>query len=915
MTILNLEGLLAPKSIGIIGPNSHQDALLERLFNSIEASGFKGEKLFISSEQHSAPQDYRTYENLAALKGEKATAPDLAILLSERFQCLEQIKELGAMGVKAALLPSAGFEQWEQGLQKDVLEAARPYNLRILGPGSLGVASPHANFSALLTQDQALKGDLALISRSGTIFNATLAWAKNNRIGFSGAISLGRRLDVDISDLLDWYAMDYRSKAILMHLETIENPRKFLSAARAAARAKPVIIIRSGSSRDQQPQGVTHSGRLATRDAVYDAALQRAGVLRVDDLDEMFEAVETVTRVKPPSGKRLSILANGRSLATLAADRLKKMGGELAQLSEQTQEELGPLTRLDASSGNPLILSENASPEEFHQGLEILMKDKNCDGILAVAAPNAFSDYHGISAAIAAVGQKSKRGYGKKPAIIAALSCGGQMPREKLDEAGVPCHASASDAVRGFMHLVRYKEAQQQLMATPESLPAGFKPNTKIARRAISTALQLGKNWLTPIEIRDVLSAYHIPQVEMYFARTLNEVQEAAKAYLRVYAKLVIKISSPDLIFKSDVGGVQLDLDSPEAAREAARLMLERLAQQYPSAKIDGFEIQPQVGKHQALETYAGLADDPVFGPVVVFGRGGTSVEIMGDRTIDLVPLDMNLAQRIVQRSNARPLLEGFRNRPPANQEEVSGLLVKLSQIAMDFPEIRELDLNPVVTDHNGVLVLDARIAIAPADARPGRKGLSRLSIVPYPKEWEHTQKLKSGASVFIRPIRPEDQQLTKSFFENISQEDLRLRFFAPVKEFSHGFLAKLVQLDYARAIAFAAFDPQTNEMLGMVRLHSNPDHTVGEYAVMVKSNLKGHGLGWTLMQLIINYARADGIATVKGEVLRENTTMLAMCKKLGFKVARSPDDDALTVVTLDVKSAVDASLYTESIE
>ncbi|KZL05457.1 succinyl-CoA synthetase subunit beta [Pseudovibrio axinellae] len=896
MTICNLEGLTSPRSIAIVGPNSKQEMVLQRLIDSLTTCKFTGVKTLVGLPETEA-DGFASAPSISKVDGNA----DLAILLGDPTTAAESINQLGAQGTRAVVIPASGFDSWSEVHLDALLKAAHPYNIRILGPGSLGLASPYSNLSTLLTSEQALKGDLALISRSGTIFNTTLSWAKANSIGFSGVVSLGRRLDVDVSDLLDWYAQDYRTKAILVHLETIANPRKFMSAARAAARSKPVIVLRSGASRDQHISGMAHSSRLATRDSVYDAALQRAGVLRVYDLDEMFEAAETITRVAPSTGRRLSIIANGRSLATLAADRLAKVGGKLAPISSETKESLLSLTRADAVADNPMVLSEAASPEEFKEGISALLKDPNSDGVLAIAAPTAFVDFEEVAKAIAEAAKEDRKRFGKHQAFVTTLAGGANIPRQYLDEARVPCYPSPSGAIRSFMHLVRYKEAKDHLSAVPDSLPSDYKPNLRLAKETISAALENRQKWLTPVQTRELLRAYSINQVELHLVKTVEEAAKVAEVMFGKHNQLVLKVSSPDLTFKSDIGGVHLGVDSVEDVKATFEKILQNVKHSFPDAEITGVEIQPLVSRRFGLETYAGLADDPVFGPVVVFGKGGTSVEVIGDRAMDLVPIDLNLANAMISRTNTSKLLKGFRNRPSVNIGEVEQLLVKLSQIAVDFPEVRELDLNPVVADETGIVVLDARVAISAPEKRPGRQGRSRLSIVPYPVEWEHTHKLKDGKTVLIRPIRPEDQGILKKFFEKVSVEDLRLRFFAPVKEFSHTFLARLVQLDYARAIAFAAIDPETGNILGVVRLHANPDHTEGEYAVMVQSNLKGFGLGWILMKLIIRYAKVDGIQTVKGEVLRENTTMLDMCRSLGFRVKRSPDDDALADVALDV--------------
>ncbi|MDD7911397.1 bifunctional acetate--CoA ligase family protein/GNAT family N-acetyltransferase [Pseudovibrio exalbescens] len=900
MTIRNLDSLFWPKALVVVGSHRTPEILAHKMLQGIIDSGFTGSITTVGLAPSLLPQEHADRFKFAKSVRELPHPVDLLVYMGDKESAADVISAAGEHGARGALFPSSGFDDWEpQDLQR-VLNAAKPFNLRVLGPGSLGMAAPHAGFAALLTSDQPLKGDLALISRSGTIFNATMAWARSSSIGFSGVASLGRRADVDVSDLLDWFAQDYRTRAILVHFETIENPRKFLSAARAAARSKPVVVIRSGASRDRKSSGHTHAARLATQDAVYDAALQRAGVLRVDDIGEMFEAVETISRVKPPEGKRLSIIANGRTLATIAADRLKAAGGQLATINDESREKLARLTRIDAHAANPVVLRENASPEEFKEGIDTLLADKNCDGVLAIAAPTAFVDFTQIAEAIAKAGKDHMKGYGKKRALIATLACGNTLPRAALDEAKVPCYASPSEAIASFMHLIRYREVKELLMSAPENIAADFTPNLRLARQSVQGALLEKQRWLTPLQTRDLLRAYGIPQVPLHLAATIEEAVIAAQDFLKDYTQVALKISSPDLIFKSDVGGVVLGLETGEAVHKAADQMLTRLQAQHPTARITGIEIQPMIVRQNGVELYVGIADDPVFGPAVVFGKGGTSVEIVGDRAIDLAPLDMNLARALIERTETAKLLKGFRSRPAVKTDEIARLLVKLSQIAIDFPEIRELDLNPVVADADGLIALDARVAVQPPHQRPGRQGASRMAITPYPKEWELRDNLKDGSPIFIRPLRPEDQGALLEFFKHVTQEDMRLRFFSPIKEFNQPFLARLVQLDYARAMAFGAFRPDTGEMLGVVRIHANPDHTEGEYAVMVQSGMKGQGLGWLLMRLMIRYAKADGIDIIKGEVLRENSTMLEMCRSLGFNIKRSLDDDALTIVTLD---------------
>lgn len=899
MTIRNLEGLFAPSSIAVAGPNRLPQTAYDLLLSRLGAGGTKTPVTIVGCGRD-VPDGLRAKRRLADMD----KAPDLLILAGDPQDAPRLVLEAGKRGTRAVIALSAGFETWPGGLVTRTLEAAREHTVRVLGPGSLGVASPRQGFFAHLADADIEAGDLALIARSGTVLNATLSHAASNRIGFSAVASLGQRTDIDVSDLLDWFALDYRTRAILVHLEGIGNPQKFLSAARVAAFSKPVIAIRSGKSRDRTGQGTTHAGRLAAPDLVFEAALQRAGVLRVDDLGELFDAAETVERLRPVAGRRLAIVSTGRSLATIAADQLETRCGELAQLSEETKGALASAARFGMPAENPLILPETVPPETFGDAISTLMADRQCDGILALAAPCAFSSLEETAAAIAAAYKADKRPASRKKALIAALAAGTPLPRAALDDAGVPCYASAADAVRSFMHLVHYTEAKTHLMAAPPSLPSDFEPEADKARTIARNALKEGRSWLDPREVSTVLQAYQIPQIETRFASDLDTVFKNAESLLEGNDRLALKIVSPQFPFKSDVGGVILDIATPEQACAVAKGLIERISEAHPQAEISGIVLQPMRSHPHAAEIFAGIADDPTFGPTILFGHGGTAIEIVADIALELPPLDLNLAEGLIRRTRVCKLLQGFRNRPKADFHAVALTLVKLSQIAADIPEIREMDVNPLLVDAEGVLALDARISVAEPVMHKGRQGKSRLAIAPYPKELERSVELKDGSTVFIRPVRPEDEARYRTFFDTVAPEDLRLRFFAPVREFTHAFLARLVQLDYSRAMAFAAVDPASGDILGAVRLHADPDHRTGEYAIIVKSSLKGRGLGWVLMKRIIDYARVDGIETIKGEVLKENTTMLDMCQALGFSIRSSPDDDAIAVVSLAVGEA-----------
>ena len=712
--------------------------------------------------------------------------------------------------------------------------------------------------------------------------------------GFSAVLSLGSVLDIGVADCLDHFAADYRTRAILLCLDRVADARRFMSAARAAARAKPVVVLRAGRHRpDTRAAVVTHTGALARPDAVYAAAFRRAGLLAVQDLDEMFAAVETLGRQRPFPGDRLAILSNGRGIGLLAADRLIERSGTLAGVAEAE----------GRPAGNPLDLGIDADGPAFSAALAPLLVDRTSDAVLAIHVPTARSEAGEVASAIADTVKQARAGQTRKKPVFAVSLGDADAARDCFARAGIPHFATDSEAIEGFLHLVRYREAQDDLMRTPDSLPRDFSPDTARARSIVAGALRQGAAWLDPVAVNGLLEAYGIPTVPITLAPDRDAAAAAAWPIIAAGSAVALKVVSPDVVHKSDIGGVHLDLTSEADVREAARSILARARRERPDARVTGFAVQPMVRRGQRRELIAGLAEDPVFGPVVVFGRGGTAVEVIDDRALGLPPLDLTLARDLIGRTRVARRLEAYRDVPAADLPAIALTLVKLSQLAADLPQVRELDINPLLADETGVLALDARVRIGRAERGAHGRGHPRFAIRPYPAEWVRTLNLKDR-TIRVRPVRPEDEALFLGFFQGLDPEDLRLRFFGPVRAFSHTFLARLTQLDYARAIAFVAteVDPQGGErMLGAVRLHADANHESGEYAIAVGRDVRGTGLAFALMRLMIDWARSEGIGRVEGSVLAENRPMLAVCRRLAFTQGRDPEDPGLVKVRLDL--------------
>ena len=891
MSTYRLKSVFAPQSIAIIGGSPRERSAGRAVVRNLRAGGFPGQIAWVNA-RYGQIDGMATVRELADLP----YVPDLVIVTAPAPIVPQVIATAARRGVAAAIILTAGLGEGAGSLAEATERAARAHGMRILGPHCLGVIAPHARLNASIAAHTPMAGDLALISESSAIAAALVEWGVAHQVGFSAVVSLGDALDVDFSDLLDHFATDYRTRAILLYVESIKDARKFMSAARAAARAKPVVVVKSGRGRESG--GATHTQTLARSDAVYDAAFRRAGLLRVGALDELFAAAQTLGRLGTFPGRRLAILSNGGGVGALARDQLGALGGTLATLSGATIDRLDRALP-DWSRGNPVDIVVDADGDRYAAAIEALLADSENDAVLVVNVPTAFTSSADAARALTrSVGERSRHSRAKP--VFAVWLGGGDTALSALNAAHIPSYATESDAIAGFMHLVRYREAQAALMETPPSLPEDFVVDTTAARAIVESALADGRQWLDPIAASNVLRAYGIPTARIWAAADAEAAVRLAQPLLDEGLPVAVKVLSPDIIHKSDVDGVRLNLVSAEAVHAATTALIERARRLRPDARIDGVVIQPTVLRPKSRELIAGIADDAVFGPVIVFGRGGTAVEVIDDVALALPPLDLRLAHELIGRTRVSRILKAYRDVPAADERAVALVLVKLAQLAADIPEIRELDINPLLADASGVVAVDARIAVARSRQLHKGRGHPRLSIFPYPKEWERHLTLGDGSPAFVRPVRPEDDALFRAFFARVTDEDLRLRFFQSVKHFSHEFIARLTQLDYARSIALVALDAG-GEMLGAVRLLADADYDRGEYGILIRSDLKGAGLGWQLMRIMIEYAHWQGLRMVEGQVLRENRTMLAMCRQLGFTLKPDPEDPSITNVTLPV--------------
>ena len=895
MSTYRLKNLLAPHSVALIGASPRHGSVGRAILDNIRKAQFKGEFGLINP-RHAEIDGVATVGSLGAL----AFKPELVVITAPARLIPGLIGEAGHLGAAGAVIIGAGLGHGPGSLAEEAERTARKYGMRLIGPNCLGIMMPGVSLNASFSAHMPTAGNLAMISQSGAIAAGMVDWAAQRAVGFSGIVSIGDQLDVDIADLLDYFALDAKTQAILLYVEAIKDARKFMSAARAAARVKPVVVVKSGRMAQGARAAATHTGALAGADAVYDAAFQRAGILRVSDLRELFDCAETLGRVKSPPGKRLAILTNGGGLGVLAVDRLVELDGIPAEISPDIREKLDAGLPSTWSRSNPVDIVGDADATRYAAALELLLADTSNDAVLVMNVQTAIARADDIAEAVIGVVREYRATRRMLPKPVLAVWVGAnQSIINLLSAAGIPNYSTGGDAVRGFMHLVRHREVVEALLQVPPAMPSEFTPDVDTARQIVVTALADDRHWLDPIEIKKLFDAYEIAIVPTFAAADPEEAAAHAAPLFAQGSTVVLKIMSRDIVHKSDVGGVVLNLANVDAVRKAAADILARAKSLRPDARISGVMVQAMVVRAKARELILGLADDPTFGTVVVFGRGGTAVEIINDKALALPPLDLHLARSLIERTRVSRLLRGYRDVPAVKEDAVAMVLVKLAQMAADIPEIRGLDINPLLADQSGVLAVDARVVIGRAERKFGGSGPANFAVRPYPSQWQRHIEVKDGWRVFVRPIRPEDEPLIHEMIKHVTMQDLRLRFFAPMKEFSHEFIARLTQLDYARAMAFVALDEATGELVGVVRIHSDSIYESGEYAILLRSDLKGRGLGWTLMQMIIEYAKSEGLRAISGDVLAENTVMLAMCRSLGFEVKSDPVEHDICNVRL----------------
>lgn len=873
MTIRHLDRAFAPRSVALIGASERRGSLGTLVLSNILSGRFEGEVYAVNPK-------YRILSGRPCFSSVRdlPTVPDLCIIATPPATIPAIVDEIGQAGGHAVVIITAGLGD-KDDLRQRMLEAAGRHGLRIIGPNTIGILAPRLGLNASFSHLHARPGSLALLSQSGAIVSSVIDWAEAEGVGFSQIVSLGDMADVDVGDCLNMLALDPDSTAILMYLESIPDGRKFMSAARAAARIKPVIAVKPGRHAEAARAAQTHTGALAGADAVVDAALRRAGIIRVNDLEDLFSAAEITARFKPLESARVAIITNGGGAGVLAVDHLLDHDCRLADLSPDTLAALDKVLPPTWSRANPVDIIGDAPPERYVEAVRMVAADVNVDALLVMNCPTALAEPLAAARALAAITDKGH--LNGKPVLATWLGEYAATPaRQALNAAGIASLDTPRKAAEGLNLLMRWRQLGTQLQRVPETFET-LHVDRAAAEQVLDAAMDAGRSMLTEPEAKAVLAAYGIAVPRTILATDIAAVRVAAEDLLRTGGKVAVKMVSGTLTHKSDIGGVVLDIASVSGAGEAAKAIVERLEEKKLERQLEGFAVQQMIHRPKAQELLVGVATDPVFGPVLMFGAGGTAVEVLHDTTMELLPVDDILADDMIGRTRISRLLAGYRDRAPADRRSLIKVLKSVSQLLIDHPRIKALDINPLIADETGVMALDARIELDPT-----RKAIAApnpaLVIRPYPFGWS-TSLNANGRDYQIRPIRPVDAALYPDFLAHVTQDDLRQRFLTSLPGLSHETLVRLTQLDYDRDIAFVALASPGGDLAGIARYAADPDHRRAEFGLLVRSDLQGNGLGAGLLSRLIDYARAQGIDELFGVILRDNLAMLALCRKFGF--------------------------------
>jgi len=882
-----LDRLFAPQAIAVFGASESPDAVGGRVFDNLRKGGYSG-PIYAINPKYKRLYKQSCYPSITAI----GKPVDLAVIATPASTVPEIIHACGEHGVRAAIIISAGFSESDghgAALEKSVLETARQYRMRILGPNCLGLIRPAAGMNATFSKNTAQPGQLALVSQSGALCTAILDWAVVHEVGFSTIVSLGDAADVDFGDVLDYLAQDPKTHSILLYVEGIRDARSFMSGLRIAARMKPVVVIKAGRHDEGSRAAITHTGAMIGADDVFDAALQRAGVVRVMTIEQLFAAAQLLATQQRVCGNRLAIVTNGGGLGVMATDRAIDLGVTMASLSEDTLTRLNETLPPQWSHGNPIDLVGDAPPQRYQDAVNACLDDPGVDGVLAMLSPQAMTDATACAQAVI-----DAQNTNNKP----VLTC--WMGEQQVEAANrlfsqhhLPSFSSPESSVEAFAYLANFYHSQQLLMQVPGPLATRSEPDVDGARLIIDSVLADKRSVLSITESKALLHAFAIPVTQSIECCSANDALVAAES---MDFPVAMKINSPDITHKSDVGGIRLNISNAHAIRSTYDELLNEVKSKYPEATIKGVTVEAMYTPPHGRELLVGVIRDPVFGPAITFGAGGIQVEVLRDRAVALPPLNTFLAEKMISQTRIAHLLGSFRSMPAVKMDALVQVLRRISEMVCELPEIKALDINPLIADENGVMALDARIVVE--RQAPSLDRYAHMAIHPYPSHLISMWQLADGTNIKIRPIRPEDASIEQSFVRELSPQSKYFRFMAGLNELTQKMLVRFTQLDYNRELALIAVleRPGEETELGVARYVMNPDGESCEFALVVADKWQNKGIGSRLMSALIEAARQRGFKVMDGEILASNHNMLKLVGNLGFSIHTNIDDQSIKV-------------------
>ena len=887
-----LNRFFTPKSVAIVGASERENSVGYRLLLNMQEAGFMG-GLYPVNNKRDQLLGLKVYPDLNAVPEDL----DLVVIATPAPSVPGIIRQCGEKGVTSVIIITAGFgELGSEGkrLQQEVLDIAHRYNIRIIGPNCLGVIRPSGYLNATFGDGTVKDGSLALLSQSGAVCTAILDWAKVQDIGFSTVVSMGGAADIDFGEVLDYLATDSKTTGILMYVEGIRDARRFLSGLKAAARLKPVILIKSGRHEAGVKAAMSHTGAMVGGDDVFDAAIARAGVVRVYSITELFSAARVLANNYVVKKDRLAIITNAGGPGVMSTDRAEDVGIIMAELSPASIEGLNEALPVHWSHANPVDILGDATSERYQKALDICLKDKNVDGVLVILTPQAMTNPTQVALSIIEGAKTSK-----KPVL--ASWTGGERVQEGRDlfaNSRVAHFSTPEVAVDAFSFLAKYAQNQILLKQIPSPTDELATPDVEGSRLIIERVLSEGRQVLTAQESKAILAAFHIPVTQTIKVSSVKDAMIAAET-LRF--PVVLKVNMAEFSHKSDIGGVRLNINSVQDISRHYTEMEAAIKQLHPEITEVGMTVEPMFRSPNGRELMIGVVRDPVFGPAISFGLGGTMVEILKDNAVALPPLNAYMVEQMIAKTKAAKYLAAFRQLPPANKQALINVLLNISTMVSELPEILELDINPLIVDENGVMAVDARIK---AQVSHQLTRYSHMAIHPYPHELIQYHQLNNGVNITIRPIRPEDAILEKDFHNRLSERTKYFRFMQALQELTPEMIVRFTQIDYDREMAFVAVTEDANmpSELGVGRCLMNPDGNSVEFALVVADDCHCLGIGSKLMTTLMQTAKAKGISFFEGEVLVVNKPMLSLVTKLGFSIETIADDNEVVRVVKDLR-------------